>query len=91
MNIIVPSDLLDSGTFGAHDRAMEFLGYGTLYGHLGFLGEEGTARRKTKAKVKVNHLWLIPVYTTFLCSHFGSADTPFSRWTNQSRAHLTMG
>lgn len=36
LNIIVPSDLLDSGTFGAHDRAMEFLGYGTLYGHLGF-------------------------------------------------------
>lgn len=38
LNIIVPRDLLDSGAFGAHDRPMEFLGYGALYGHLGFLG-----------------------------------------------------
>lgn len=30
LNIEIPSNLLDSGTFGAHDRSMEFLGYSTF-------------------------------------------------------------
>lgn len=59
LNIIVPSYLLDSGTFGAHDGSMELLGYGTFYGHLGFLGAGGPVRgtaRKKKIKAKVNCL-----------------------------------
>lgn len=30
LNTEIPSNLLDSGTFGAHDRSMEFLGYSTF-------------------------------------------------------------
>lgn len=47
LNVMVASYLLDSGTFGAHDRAMELLGNGALYGHLGFLGGHGGKVKST--------------------------------------------
>lgn len=50
LNVIVPSNLLDFGTFGAHDRSMELLRYGAFYGHLGFLWGD-RAKRKQPAKV----------------------------------------
>lgn len=49
LHIVVPRNLLDPGTFGTHDGPMEFLGYGALHGHLGFLGQArhaGEAQRR---------------------------------------------
>jgi hypothetical protein len=49
LNIVISSDLLDSGTFGAHDRSMELLGYSTFHCHLSFLKRE---HKEKRAKVK---------------------------------------
>lgn len=40
LNTMVTGDLLDPGTFGAHNRAVILLKNGAFYCHLGFLGGE---------------------------------------------------
>ena len=45
LNIVVPSDLLDSWTFGTHDRSVKLLGYSTFHCHLSFL-KMGTRVKK---------------------------------------------
>lgn len=76
LHIVVPRNLLDPGTFGTHDGAMEFLGYGALHGHLGFLGQ---ARHAGETEAKVNGSWSVHVHATTKL-----ADATFSPQGTQS-------